>query len=107
MPVFKMQASSIRDRVEPVARSLEDTAAAAESMGLGLHPEGGHVAVLRHMARSIRHDAINGSMSHRYEFMPGGVDVDEAARIAHRYHQRSDMDQPNSVYRNILHARAM
>jgi len=51
-------------KVEPHAAALEGCAAAMEAAGVGLHPAGGHVAILRRMAGSMRAEAAVGKVPH-------------------------------------------
>jgi cold shock CspA family protein len=54
------------EKIEPLAKRLEDAADKMDAAGIGGHAVRGHVAVLRDMASSMRADAVKGKMPDEY-----------------------------------------
>lgn len=89
------------ERIEPHAKRLEDAADKMEAAGIGLHADGGHVAVLRRMAAKMRADAAQGKIPHAF-----GADADRTLstiRAAKRqlYELRTPVEACEAAPKNI------
>jgi hypothetical protein len=59
-------ATPVMDKVEPHALSLEACHAAMEAAGIGMHPQNGHVVMLKKMVGSMRASAAMGKIPHAF-----------------------------------------
>lgn len=62
----KLAAGNIQHMIKPHADALRQCAAGMAAAGMGMHPKGGHVAKLHHMADQMEADAVLGQMPHIY-----------------------------------------